>query len=104
MLPEFERIVTAAEADKGHITIPREAARLFERTFKDIARERDAKRDRRTGLKTFHSAGGRRSLRLRLVLRNPPRNELRLYFNRSEGLSAHVAKSLMSHFVGARRI
>ena len=92
MLPQFERIVTAAEADKGHITIPQEAARLFKCTFKNIARERDAKRDRHTGLKTFHSARG--PIRLNLVLRNPPRNELRLYFNQKEGLTAKAGQIL----------
>lgn len=100
--PVFERIVTAAEAGKRQITIPAAPAELFRKTFGKIARESEAKRDPRRGLKTFHATRPQRSLRLKLVLRNPPRNELRLYFNQAEGLSAKAGEIVHVQFRGGR--
>jgi hypothetical protein len=95
---QFERQVTAAEAKKGHITVRAVDAPLFTAVFSPIHSEAEAKRDSRKGLHTFYRYDDGKRLLLKLVFRNPPRRELRLYFNQKEGFKAQAGQVIFARF------
>jgi hypothetical protein len=95
---QFERQVTAAEAKKGHITVRAVDAPLFSAVFSPIHSEAEAKRDSRKGLHTFYRDSDGKRLLLKLVFRNPPRRELRLYFNQKEGFKAQAGEVIFARF------
>jgi len=97
---QFERQVTPAEAKKGHITVRAVDAPLFSAAFSPIHSEREGKRDVRKGLHTFYRDPDGKRLLLKLVFRNPPRKELRLYFNQGEGFKARAGEVIYARFSG----
>jgi 5-methylcytosine-specific restriction protein A len=97
---QFERQVTTAEAKKGHITVRAVDAPLFSAVFSPIYTEKEAMRDLRKGLHTFYRDSDGKRLLLKLVFRNPPRKELRLYFNQREGFKARAGEVIYARFSG----
>ena len=86
----FERLVTKAEADKGHITIIASHHERFKKTFGPIHPENETKGKTELAFKPFFIEKATAPVELKLVFRSPskngkPRNELRLYFNKGKG-------------------
>lgn len=82
-MPTFERHVTSAEAQKGHITIRERYRPLFERHFSPLRHE-DAPHAVETDFyKPFQRADNGSNIRLKLCMRNRPRKELRLYLSKT---------------------
>ena len=85
----FERLVTNAEAKKGHITIIASHHERFKKFFGPIYREDETKGKPELSLKPFFIEGEKSFVTLKLVFRSStedrPRNELRLYFNKGDG-------------------
>jgi hypothetical protein len=98
----FERHVTPTEARKRHITIPARDISLFTAAFGRIHTEAHSKRDPRKGLKSFIRDSDGVPIQLKLVFRNPPRNELRLYFNAGQGIHAGPYQVFYARFEGRK--
>jgi predicted HNH restriction endonuclease len=92
----FKRVITGAEADKGHITIPKSDAEEFLARLGEIKIEKDTK-----GLKSlspeagffdFKSKNGSTTHYLKIVRRSPTgsqkRSEVRLYLRKELGWAA----------------
>lgn len=71
----FERHVTPAEAQKGHITIRKLWWPEFEKRFTPILHESKSKKGILGYLKTFHIEGTKHTVELKLCRRNPPRKK-----------------------------
>jgi hypothetical protein len=98
----FERHVTPAEAKKGHITIRKEWWPEFEKRFEPILRESLAQKGDSDYLKIFYLEGAHRPIQLKLCRRNPPRTEMRLYFNEEAGFKARMDEIVFVRFAGKR--
>ncbi|HTJ79795.1 MAG TPA: hypothetical protein VL357_12440 [Rariglobus sp.] len=95
----FERLVTQAEADKGHITIITTHHEWFKKFFGPIHRENETKGKPELALKDFFIEKEKASVKLKLVFRSStkerPRNELRLYFNEGAGQFKPAANEII---------
>jgi len=100
----FERHVTPAEAERGHITIPKTDHDFFHKAFGKIVTDPQARKIPGLGLKTFYLESNGKRLRLRLVYRNPPRGELRLYFNKGAGIKPKTFEVFYARKSGSRVI
>lgn len=83
---KFERYITPAEAEKGHITITKEFHALFQQNLGPFKHE--SKEDPQDAhLRKFYRKSGRKytPIELSICFRNKPRNELRLYWNKEAG-------------------
>ena len=96
----FERLVTAAEANKGHITIIASHHARFKKTFGPIYFENETAGKPELARKPFFIEKATDPVHLKLVFRSPdkngkPRNELRLYFNKGKGQFKPAANELI---------
>ena len=95
----FERLVTQAEADKGHITIITTHHAWFQKFFGPIHRENETKGKPELARKDFFIAKEKTAVKLKLVFRSStpqrPRNELRLYFNEGAGQFKPAANEII---------
>jgi hypothetical protein len=90
---QFRRVITGAESDKGHITIPKKDADEFMARLGEIKIEKDTKgADPLTpeaGFFTFKSKNGTATHSLKIVKRSPTgshkRSEVRLYLRKDLG-------------------
>jgi hypothetical protein len=82
-MPTFERLITDAEAEKGHITIRERYRPLFERHFAPLLHEDDPSALETDFYKLFQRADNGSTVRLKLCMRNRPRKELRLYLSKT---------------------
>jgi hypothetical protein len=98
----FERHVTPAEADKGHITIRKLWWPKFEKRFSPILHESKRQKGDSDYLKTFYIEDTNRSILLKLCRRNTPRNEMRLYFSEDSGFKARLDEILIVRFTPTR--
>ena len=98
----FERHVTPAEAEKGHITIRNRWWDEFEERFAPIKHEDKRKKDDPDYLKTFHIEGTNQTVKLKLCRRNEPRNEMRLYFSEESGFKAKLDEIVVIRFTPSR--
>jgi hypothetical protein len=99
----FERHITKAEADKGHITIREGNRSTIEAHFGPLHHEvKHAEGDPRF-YKTFVRKDTGETISLKLCMRNRPRREMRLYLKKKSG-SGYTVKGnsiLMIDFSGA---
>jgi hypothetical protein len=79
----FERRITEQEAAKGHITIVQRERYKFERHFGKLLHEDDTSGKEADFYKPFFRKDTRRTIRLKLCMRNNPRRELRLYLSKT---------------------
>lgn len=102
----FSRPITGAEADKGHITIPKLDAQEFKKRLGNIKIENEAKQagteDENGGYYLFKSRNRDKSYLLKIVYRSPTgqqrRSELRLYLRKELGWRAERGDTLCVYF------
>lgn len=102
----FERCVTKAEAEKGHITIVERERNKFEQHFGEFLHEDDPSAREEDFYKEFTRKDTERTVRLKLCMRNKPRRELRLYLSKTakDGYSISGDKILVIEFSAGRAI
>lgn len=98
----FERHVTPAEADKGHITIRKIWWPEFEKRFSPIIHESRDQKGHPLYEKTFYLEGSNKTVKLKLCRRNSPRNEMRLYFSEDSGFKARLDEIMIIRFTPTR--
>jgi hypothetical protein len=82
-MSQFERHITPAEADKGHITVRERYRKIFEDHFGMLLHEGDAAGAHADFYKRFLRKDNGRTVELKLCMRNRPRREIRLYLNKT---------------------
>jgi hypothetical protein len=100
----FERLITGAEAEKGHITIRQRYRPLFERHLAPLLHEDDPSALETDFYKHFQRADNGSTIRLKLCMRNRPRKELRLYLSKTgaEGYKIQGNRILVIDFAGGK--
>lgn len=98
----FERHVTPAEAEKGHITIRKVWWPEFEKRFAPILHEKKDAKGHPDYLKPFHLEGTNKTIWLKLCRRNSPRSEMRLYFSEGSGFKARLDEIIVIRFTPSR--
>lgn len=102
----FERCVTGAEAEKGHITIVERERGKFEQHFGGFLHEDDPKGRKEDFYKEFTLKGTGRTVRLKLCMRNKPRRELRLYLSKTakDGYKISGDRILVVEFTNGKAV
>lgn len=98
----FERHVTPAEANKGHITIRKLWWPEFEIRFSPIKHEKKEEKDHPDYMKAFYLEGTNRAIRLKLCRRNDTRSEMRLYFSKRSGFKPKLDEIVTIRFTPKR--
>jgi hypothetical protein len=105
-MPTFERHVTNAEAQKGHITIRERYRPLFEHHFSPLLHEDDPHAGEPDFYKPFERADNGSTIHLKLCMRNRPRKELRLYLSKTgtDGYKIQGNRILVIDFADGKAI